>query len=107
MERLAGEVVDIRMEAITAMRATVYAYMQNLQDNKVTVGTKEAVLAIEKLLLMLGEVTERKETRVVADSLTELNTAELRELLGSVRARVVSGGALRVGDGDSPEARAN
>jgi hypothetical protein len=107
MERLAGEVVDIRMEAITAMRATVYAYMQNLQDNKVTVGTKEAVLAIEKLLLMLGEVTERKETRVVADSLTELNTAELRELLGSVRARVASGGALRVGDGDSPEARAN
>lgn len=107
MERLASEATDIRMEAITAMRATVYKYMENLQSGDVHVGTKEATQAIEKLLLMLGEVTERKETHVVADSLSGRSTAELGELLRVVRARVVDGRAASLGDGVTEEARAN
>lgn len=106
MERLASEAADIRVEAVTAMRATVYKYMENLQSGDVHVGTKEAVQAIEKLLLMLGEVTERKET-VVADSLSGRSTAELGELLRVVRARVVEGRAVSVGDGAAEEARPN
>lgn len=106
MERLASEAADIRIEAVTAMRATVYKYMENLQSGDVHVGTKEAVQAIEKLLLMLGEVTERKET-VVADSLSGRSTAELGELLRVVRARVVEGRAVGVGDGTPEEARPN
>ena len=105
MERLASEASDIRIEAITAMRATVYKYMENLQAGSITVGTKEAVQAVEKLLLMLGEVTERKETHVVSDTLSGRDTAELGELLRVVRARVVSGRAISAGDGTPEETR--
>lgn len=91
LERLANEAVDMKVEAVTAMRATVYQYMENLQNHKVNIGTKEAVTAIQTLQLLMGEATERKETHVVDDSIERLNPAELRELLGAVRARVVSG----------------
>jgi uncharacterized protein YbjQ (UPF0145 family) len=105
MERLASEATDIRIEAITAMRATVYKYMENLQNDRITVGTKEAVQAVEKLLLMLGEVTERKETHVVSDSLSGRTTEELGELLRVVRARVVDGRTLGPGNGATEETR--
>lgn len=107
MERLANEAVDIRMEAVTAMRATVYAYMENLQAKRINIGTNEAVKAIEKLLLLMGEVTERKETHVIGDAIAGASNAELAELLRSVRARVVDGGSVRLGDGITPEARTN
>lgn len=107
MERLASEAVDIRMEAITAMRATVYKYMENLQADRITVGTKEAVQAVEKLLVMLGEVTERKETHVVGDALSGRTTEELGDLLRMVRARTISGTATAARDGDTPETRPN
>ena len=107
MERLASEATDIRLEAITAMRATVYKYMENLQNDRITVGTKEAVQAVEKLLLMLGEVTERKETHVVSDSLAGRSTEELSELLRVVRARVVDGRTIGPGNGTPEETRPN
>lgn len=107
MERLASEATDIRIEAITAMRATVYKYMENLQNDRVQIGTREATQAIEKLLLMLGEVTERKETHVVSESLSGRTTEELGRLLQVVRARVVDGTAIGPGNGASEETRHN
>lgn len=103
MERIADDAAEIKVEAVTAMRATIYSYIDNLKSGQVTVGTKEAALAIDKLMLLLGEATERKETHVtIDDSLRNADTAELQQLLALVRARVVDGRAARLGDGDPP-----
>jgi CRISPR/Cas system CSM-associated protein Csm2 small subunit len=81
----------IRTENINAMRATIYQYVDNLKAKEVHVGVKEASLAIEKLALLLGEATERTESRVV-DGTTELPVEDIRELVKLARAHVVSGG---------------
>jgi hypothetical protein len=91
--------VAIRNENVAAMRATVYKYMENLNAGKVTVGTREAVSAIQTAMLLLGEATVRTETKVI-DSLDPILNEDLREVLKLARARVVSGGvaeSLRTG----------
>jgi len=98
LERLAEQAADVRIESVTAMRATLYEYLQNLKDHKVTVGTKEAVQAIQTLQLLLGEPTERRETKIVTDPWDGANPAELRELLAFTRARLVEGTATETGD---------
>jgi hypothetical protein len=93
LEKLAEQAADVRVESVTAMRATLYEYLQNLKDHKVTVGTKEAVQAIQTLQLLLGEPTERRETKIVTDPWDGANPSELRELLAFTRARLVEGTA--------------
>ncbi len=98
LEKLAEQAADVRIEAVTAMRATLYEYMENLKDHKVPVGTKEAVQAIQTLQLLLGEPTERRETKVVTDPWDGASPTELRELLAFTRARLVEGSAEEVGN---------
>jgi CRISPR/Cas system CSM-associated protein Csm2 small subunit len=104
LEKLAEQTADIRVEAVTAMRATLYEYIENLRAHKVNVGTKEAVLAIETLQLLLGEPTDRKEMHVVSDSIDRATPEELRELLASTRAKLVEGRAVEVGTTPAREA---
>lgn len=96
LERLAEQAADIRIEAVTAMRATLYEYMDGIKNHRVTVGTKEAVAAIQTLQLLLGEPTERKETTVVTDPFEGARPAEIRELLALARAQLVEGTAEEV-----------
>ena len=79
----------IRNEAVSAMRATVYEYVDQLKAKKVHVGTKEAATAIEKLMLLIGDPTERTETTVLGDG--DAQTIEdIREVVRLARAHVVS-----------------
>lgn len=92
MEASAIDAATIREENIAAMRATVYEYVDNLKAHKVHVGTKEVTLAIDRLLLLMGEATERKETRTVDSLGDDISAEDLRDIVRLARARAVAGG---------------
>jgi hypothetical protein len=101
-QRIRGQAGLIREEAVQVMRATLYAYADNLKDKPGNVTTRDAALAIDKLLLLTGEPTSRTEEHHVFEA--NLSPSELRELIGAARARLVEGSSREVAPDGAPEA---
>jgi transposase-like protein len=100
--RIAGQAGQIREEAVNVMRATLYAYAQNLKEKPGNVSTRDAALAVDKLLLLIGEPTSRTEEHHVFES-GELSAADLRDLIGAARARLVEGSSREIAPGGVEE----
>jgi hypothetical protein len=96
--------VEIREEAVNVMRATLYAYADNLKDKPGIVTTRDAALAIDKLLLLLGEPTSRTEERHVFGS--DITSEDLREIIAASRARIIEGSSSDAANAGAEEARA-
>ena len=91
IDRLAEDQADIRHESVLVMRATLRRYAEQLRTGTVSVTTKDAVQAVQTLLLLMGEPTTRSEAKVIEFSTGGIDTEDLRRLVELARARVVEG----------------
>jgi hypothetical protein len=94
-ERAAAQFADqkseIDNEMLLVMRATVRKYGELLLSGEVKPQAKDAVMAIEKILLITGNPTERREEKHLGINVSvpggELGPEFLRRLLDTARAR--------------------
>lgn len=90
-DKFAQERAEIHTESVIAMRATVRAYIKDLNDGNIRVSPKDATVAVNTLLLLLGEPTSRTESKIVEFSTGGLEQDVLRRLAEFARTRVIEG----------------
>lgn len=91
-DKYAAEQAEIHDESIIVARATLRAYAEQLRDGKVTVTTKDAMLAIGVLRTLMGEPSTISEARTIEFSTGGLDGESLRRLLEVARAKLIDGG---------------
>lgn len=94
IDKLAEDQSDIRHESVLVMRATLRRYAEQLRTGQVTVTTKDAVQAVQTLLLLMGEPTARSEAKVIEFSTGGIDPEDLRRLVELARARTVAGSVV-------------
>lgn len=93
-DRFANQQVEVNDEIFKAMRATIYKYVEALQQNKIIPNTKDASMAAEIILRLFGEPTERMEAHVLGININasgSLDNPELLRKLESLTRGAVSG----------------
>lgn len=97
-ERAAAEFADqkaeITNESLLVLRATVRKYGERLMSGDAKPEAKDAVMAIDKIMLIMGDPTERREEKHLGINITA-GPGELdfvRQLLAEARQRSLPGG---------------
>jgi response regulator RpfG family c-di-GMP phosphodiesterase len=94
IDKVADEQADIRHESVLVMRATLRRYAEQLRTGAVAVTTKDAVSAVQTLLLLMGEPTARSENRIVEFSTGGIAPEDLHRLVELARSRLVEGSVV-------------
>lgn len=92
-DKFAREKAAVQEENIIALRATVRAYIAQLQAGESKVSPKDAIEAAKTLAMWLGEPTSRTESKIVEFTTGGLEPELLRRLGEIARARIVEGTA--------------
>jgi hypothetical protein len=90
-DKFAREKAAIQEENMIALRATVRAYITQLQAGEIKVSAKDALESAKTLAMWLGEPTSRTESKVVEFTTGGLEPDLLRRLAELARARIVEG----------------
>lgn len=90
-DRYAREKAEIQSENVIALRATVRAFIAQLQAGEIKVSAKDATEAAKVLSMWMGEPTSRTESKVIEFTTGGLEPEFLRRLAEIARARIVEG----------------
>lgn len=91
-DKWAAQRAEINDELITVQLATIRAYARQLVAGNVDISVKDMTLAVNQLLLMLGEPTSRTEAKVlgvnVSANASDITPDLLRRLAEVARGRL-------------------
>lgn len=90
-DKFAREQAEVRTENIVALRATVRAFIAQLQAGEIKISPRDAIEAVKTIGLYMGDPTSRSESKVVEFTTGGLEPELLRRLAEIARARIVEG----------------